>query len=263
MTAIDTVFGAPPPADSQWVPSPGFLLRRDRILKTMRDLPRGLELLEIGCGAGAMLADFSALGHTCTAVETSPGARADAARFHADNPSVTILGETNPEWRGRFDCVASFEVLEHIEDDHAALAEWMAYLRPGGYLVLSVPAGPHRWDASDEWAGHIRRYTRDGLTDLVASCGAEVERVETYGWPLANILAPIRARSKAQAGAANTVAARTADSGIERSAERRLLPILKSPPGRMAMRCFFAMQAAAASTDLGPGYLLLARKPAG
>ncbi len=262
MTSIDPILGATPPDGSQWVPSPGFLLRRHRILNTMRDLPERMEMLEIGCGAGAMLADFAALGHTCTAVETSPGARADAASFHADNPSITILGETRPEWRERFDCVASFEVLEHIEEDEAALREWMAYLRPGGYLVLSVPAGPQRWDASDEWAGHIRRYTRDGLASLVKSCGAEVQRVETYGWPLANILAPIRARSKARAIMDSSIAARTADSGIERSAERRLLPILRSFPGRVAMRSFYALQAATSGTDLGPGYLLLARKVA-
>ena len=48
MTSIDPVLGATPPKDSQWVPSPGFLLRRDRILSTMRDLPRGMEMLEIG-----------------------------------------------------------------------------------------------------------------------------------------------------------------------------------------------------------------------
>ncbi|WAT18761.1 class I SAM-dependent methyltransferase [Aurantiacibacter sp. MUD11] len=261
MMALDPVFGATPPAGSQWVPSPGFLLRRNRILKMMRDIPGG-DLLELGCGAGAMLADFAALGHRCTAVETSEAARAGATQFHAGNPSVTILSETDPSWRESFDCVVSFEVLEHIEEDREALSEWLSYLRPGGKLVLSVPAGPHRWDASDEWAGHIRRYTRDGLTDLVTSCGAKVEQVETYGWPLANMLAPIRARSKAKASAADSTAARTAESGIERSAERRMLPILKSLPGRLAMRGFFAMQAAAAPTDLGPGYLLLARKPA-
>jgi SAM-dependent methyltransferase len=207
-----------------------------------------------------MLADFRAMGHRCTAVETSDAARTTAEAFNSGASGVSIHASIDPAWHASFDCLASFEVLEHIEDDAAALSEWITFLRPNGHIVLSVPAGPHRWDASDDWAGHFRRYTREGLIELVTACGGQVERVETYGFPLANIIAPIRARSKARARQAGDIAERTAESGIERSAERRALPLLQSLPGRMALRGCFAMQALAANSDLGPAYLLLGRK---
>lgn len=260
MSAIDPIFGIAPPEDSSWVPSPGYLLRRNRVIATMVKLPQTLDLLEMGCGAGALIADFRAMGHICTAVESSPDARALAKQFHAADENVTISAELSKDWDERFDCLVSFEVLEHIEHDAVVLREWISLVRPGGYIILSVPAGPQRWDASDEWAGHFRRYTRTGLQELVQECGARVESIETYGFPLANIIAPIRARTKAKAHSSDDVALRTAESGVVRSAEKRMLPLLKTKPGRFALRGFFALQSMAARTDLGPAYLLVARK---
>ena len=59
-----------------------------------------------------------------------------------------------------FDLVCAFEVLEHIEDDVAALREWGAKVRPGGYVMISSPAFPDRFGPFDHFAGHFRRYDR-------------------------------------------------------------------------------------------------------
>ena len=72
-----------------WVPAPRFLLRRDTVLRRMRALPRG-RVLEVGCGAGSLLADLAALGFECTAVETADAARALAARMVADHPGIVV-----------------------------------------------------------------------------------------------------------------------------------------------------------------------------
>jgi SAM-dependent methyltransferase len=88
----------------------------------------------------------------------------------------------------RFDLVCAFEVLEHIEDDAGALASWARRLRPGGWLLLSVPAHQSRYSAHDELAGHYRRYDREPMTRLLAAAGfAEIE-IREYGMPLGYLL---------------------------------------------------------------------------
>lgn len=259
--AVDPMFGIKPADAGGWVPSPGYLMRRQRILHHVKSLGTGLDILEIGCGAGATIADFRRFGHRCTAVETSDSARNVAAAIHKDDPDVSVYDSVDASWTSQFDLVAAFEVLEHIEEDQSAFSEWVSCLRPGGRAIVSVPGGPHRWDASDVWAGHYRRYTRESLAALATHAGANVELIESYGFPLANLIAPIRARAKTKSGAADTQAGRTADSGIVRGPEQRLLPYLESSPGRMILRACFGLQAMAARTDLGPGYFMIAQRP--
>src|SRR3546814_20907381 len=88
----------------------------------------------------------------------------------------------------------AFEVLEHIEDDHAALRQWLGWLKPGGILLMSVPAHPSQWNAADVWAGHFRRYRKRELLGLVEENGLELEHVECMGFPLANITERMQAR---------------------------------------------------------------------
>ena len=54
--------------------------------------------------------------------------------------------------------MCAFEVLEHIDDDALALKQWREYLRPSGWLLLSVPAHQDQYGAADELVGHYRRY---------------------------------------------------------------------------------------------------------
>lgn len=259
MPEHDPFFGVVAPEEG-WVPSPSYLLRRDRILRQLATLPPGLEVLEVGCGAGALLADLRRMGHRCSALETSPDARSLAGLLNRADPGVRLYGEPTDHWIGRFDVVAAFEVLEHIEDDRAAFRQWATWVKPRGHVILSVPAGPQRWDASDEWAGHVRRYTRQGLCDLVTECGFEIRAFESYGFPLANIIAPVRAAAKARLAAKDSIEARTAASGIERSRERSLFPFMNTMLGRQALSFFLWLQGRFASTDRGTGYLVLAQR---
>src|SRR3546814_16370989 len=88
----------------------------------------------------------------------------------------------------------AFEVLEHIEDDHAALRQWLGWLKPGGILLMSVPAHPSQWNEADVWAGHFRRYRKRELLGLVEENGLVLEHVECMGFPLANITERMQAR---------------------------------------------------------------------
>jgi SAM-dependent methyltransferase len=79
------------------------------------------------------------------------------------------------------------EVLEHLDDDAAAAAELHRALRPGGALVVTVPAGPYRYDWTDRWAGHRRRYTAEGLAGLLDGAGFAEVTVLGWGFPLTGL----------------------------------------------------------------------------
>ncbi len=249
-----------------WVPTPRYLMRRDRILTLARDLAPGT-LLEVGCGAGMLLHEFAGRGFHCTALESSSAARALARALAQEAQLGMEFYDAPPaDWGASFDVVCAFEVLEHIEDDRAALAAWGRWLRPGGRLLLSVPAHQRRWTAGDEWAGHYRRYERAQLMDLLSGAGFEVERFECYGYPLANLSETLGARSYRQrilAGAAGEDADRRANndrSGIDRTAHLKMFPLLSSWPGRLLWRLALAAQRAFLTTELGCGYVLRARR---
>ncbi len=85
---------------------------------------------------------------------------------------------------GTFDAVVAGEVLEHIDDEQGALAEVGRVLRPAGVMAASVPAHPEWFGHSDRWAGHVRRYTRETLSQALESAGFGVDEVRPWGFPM-------------------------------------------------------------------------------
>ena len=77
-------------------------------------------------------------------------------------------------FREHFNVVALFDVLEHIEDDALAVRNIHSMLRPGGRVILTVPAHRWLWSRIDELSGHHRRYNRKGLASLLVSAGFDV-----------------------------------------------------------------------------------------
>jgi len=223
------VYGISAP-EQGWVPSPTYLLRRNRILHFLEPLPQG-HLLEIGCGAGALLYDLSCMGFLVEAFEISSSALELAHYINKSIPHITIHRNIQSDWVMKFNYILSFEVLEHIEDDLSALKIWNSWLRPDGFLFISVPAHPKKWHADDEWAGPFRRYERKNLKILLEQGGFEIVRMECYGFPLANIIKPIRALYHAKQLNCRlhrekyNQRAYTDLSGVERTLEKRLYPL--------------------------------------
>jgi SAM-dependent methyltransferase len=85
------------------------------------------------------------------------------------------------------DYLLAFEVLEHIEDDKAALQNWTQYLKPGGRILITVPAHARKFGKSDEIVGHIRRYERHELSNLLNCTGYQDIQLVNYGFPLTEI----------------------------------------------------------------------------
>jgi SAM-dependent methyltransferase len=224
----------------------------------MRALPTG-RILEVGCGAGALLEDLCRLGFECDALETSPRALRIAREILKPWPTAHLHEHPDADWTERFDAILSFDVLEHIADDRAALAQWASWLRPGGLAIMSVPAHVARWAPDDEWAGHFRRYERADLVRLFDAVGLRVVRIRNYGFPLGNLVGLFRRSVHAaelQAGPTE-IGERTARSGVERSTELRLWPIVSSLPGVLAMNTGMALQQLFLSGELGDGYLIV------
>lgn len=179
---------------------------------------RPSRVLEIGCGQGAVGLRLAAAGHDWTGVELD-GVSADAARRRLEaaalpgrvvHGSLAALADATA-----FDVVCAFEVIEHLEDDAAALTEWVARVRPGGLLLLSTPAWQSRFGAMDDAVGHFRRYDPPVLRSLLRDAGLVDVGHRLYGMPLGYVLEAVRnqvARRRLVRDA-GTAAGRTARSG--------------------------------------------------
>jgi SAM-dependent methyltransferase len=242
-----------------WAPAPSYLLRRQRLLGMLEQCPPG-PLLEVGCGAGTLICELSELGFQCEGLEMSAAALAIASDINAGRASIHHEEQTG--WQDNFDYLLAMEVLEHIEDDSNALMRWRSWLKPDGRLLISVPAHEKKWTASDEWAGHYRRYERDHLVALLERCGFRILHIENYGFPLANMLMGVRARQhakdKVMLEESHPKELLSQQSGIARKTVSSLFPLLESLPGTLAMKFFFMLQSLFAGYDLGPGYLVQA-----
>ncbi|HEX4787989.1 MAG TPA: class I SAM-dependent methyltransferase [Actinospica sp.] len=163
--------------------APNAWLRYDVIRRMLP--PDVTSVLEIGCGQGAFGARLSEK-YQYVGLEPDPDSYGVAQqRFaHLKQGEVRPLSVEQLEQDERFDMVCAFEVLEHIEDDAGALKHWTGRLKPGGWLLISVPAHQHRHAAWDELVGHFRRYDPEQLTAMVKGIGYETVEIREYGAPL-------------------------------------------------------------------------------
>jgi SAM-dependent methyltransferase len=222
-------------------------------------------VLDIGCGPGALIFELSTLGYDAHGVDSSASARELGAHLEAHAASMTLRDELDESWKGTFDLLLSFEVIEHIEDDVGAMREWREYLKPGGRMILSTPAHPERWNAADEWAGHVRRYERGDLIQSVERAGFDVERIECYGFPLANVMEVLRARAYARKLAEKRAAERdlatlTGESGSDRSVDTQFWSLYSGALATLAMSLFCQVQRPFLNTTLGNGFIVVARR---
>jgi SAM-dependent methyltransferase len=162
-----------------------FRGRRAVILAEMaRHLPRRrCRLAELGCGSGGMLEALGRFGHA-VGVEADP-ALLEAARARGLEALPGRLPSVIPLPRGAWDAACLFDVLEHLDDEAAALRAAAELLVPAGWLFLTVPAYGWLWSRHDELLGHRRRYTARRLGRVVAAAGFAVERLTYFNTLLA------------------------------------------------------------------------------
>jgi len=257
----DPQFG--PYIPGQWVPAPRYVLRRDRLLAHLGERPRG-SILEIGYGSGALLCELGDDGFQATGLDTSDDALSVASRFAQATSRVTLATEPGPDWTEAFDFLLACEVLEHIAEDVSTLCDWTRWVKPGGTVIIAVPAYPWLWGPHDRMVGHYRRYTRTRLHEIARQAGLNDATVESYGFPLGiplTLLRNVHAMAKLRSRASMSYDQRTGVSGTDRKLANRLFGLQMSAPIRLLLRATCAMQAMARRFSVGDGLILFASKP--
>jgi glycosyltransferase involved in cell wall biosynthesis/phospholipid N-methyltransferase len=163
----------------------GRMARAPRFNAWMADTIRpfcGQRILEIGSGTGNLTRrliprdQYVASDINPLYLHTLQGLTADRPYLDVTLTDVT-RGETFPRPEGGFDTVVCLNVVEHVDDDVAALRNIRAVLAPGGRAIVLVPQGPEVFGTLDEVLGHRRRYTEASLATLATRAGFAVRQV--------------------------------------------------------------------------------------
>jgi 2-polyprenyl-3-methyl-5-hydroxy-6-metoxy-1,4-benzoquinol methylase len=138
-------------------------------------------ILEIGCGHGVaremLERDLNIAVDGCdlnlAALELAKPGKGELFLYN-------ILDQ-EPSLIGRYDAVLLLDVIEHIADERAFLEAASRHLRPGGVVIVNVPANMLLFSEYDTAAGHLRRYTPATVTELFSQCGIKEQRIEPWG----------------------------------------------------------------------------------
>ena len=171
-----------------------FLARRrileQLIVRVVRP-PEGARVVEVGCGTGHNLAMLGKFGEL-DASELDSSARALSTKRLGREVKEAKLPDLSMFKRNSYDLIALLDVLEHVPDDLGSLRAIHRRLKPGGALLLTVPANPWMWSAHDAAHHHFRRYTRKQLEKLFLRSGLEVQMLSYFNALLYPLIAAAR-----------------------------------------------------------------------
>jgi SAM-dependent methyltransferase len=214
-----------------------YVARREVIAALIRNdvrPPANARVLEIGCGTGHNLAMLSEFGHV-DALELDDEARAVAEKRLGRNVMSAPLPGLSGVPQKHYDLIGAFDVVEHVEDDRAALASIAERLKPGGKLVLTVPAHQWMWSAHDVVNHHKRRYSKRGLRRLLEESPLKLDTIGYFNSLLFPVAIAERLSSKLRGkdDADLTLPPAPLNTVLERifAAERHLVGRLPLPPG--------------------------------
>jgi 2-polyprenyl-3-methyl-5-hydroxy-6-metoxy-1,4-benzoquinol methylase len=148
-----------------------FRARREILVALARRwVPPGGRVLDLGCGTGFFLEALAGT-HEVRGLDASPLAVAMSRVRGLAGVAEGTAEDLSAVADERFDLVTLLDVIEHLDDDLGALRRARALLKPGGRLLVTVPAYPALWSYHDERNRHRRRYRRTPLRNLCATAG--------------------------------------------------------------------------------------------
>jgi SAM-dependent methyltransferase len=196
--------------------------------------PANAAILEIGCGTGHNLAMLSEFGHV-DGLELDDEARALSEKRLGRAVMSAPLPELADVPKGHYDLIGAFDVIEHIDDDAAALASIAMRLKPGGKFVMAVPAHQWMWSAHDVVNHHKRRYSKPALRRLIEASPLVLVKLGYFNSLLFPLAVAERAASKLRGKEDADVKLPPAplNAALEKvfAAERYLVGRLPLPPG--------------------------------
>ncbi|MFB3789385.1 MAG: class I SAM-dependent methyltransferase [bacterium] len=174
-----------------------FLARREIIVSVLNSLIKQdlqgetliLSILDYGCGTGGLTMALAPFGDV-TGVDESEQAIALCHKRGMSNIQRIASPQELPS--AAFDWITSFDVLEHVEDDVGLLREFRRVLKPGGRLLLTVPALAILWGGEDEVSHHIRRYTKGELLHKLHEADFEVLKSSYFNTLLFPVVLAVR-----------------------------------------------------------------------
>jgi|SRR5450755_291420 SAM-dependent methyltransferase len=163
-------------------------------------LPAGAEVLDAGCGSGRTLEELEDYGEV-RGIELNPEA-AEVARGRGHGEVEVGRLEDLPWSDSTFDLITCLDVIEHTPDDRATLRELRRVTKPGGWLLVTVPAYQALWSAHDEANHHYRRYSRSALRSTAQDAGWAVQRLTSFNTLLLAPAAAVRLAQRRRRGPA-------------------------------------------------------------
>ncbi len=166
---------------------------RRRIIQAELDrLPGapGARVLDAGCGSGRTLEELGRYGEVF-GIELDPGA-AEMARGRGRGEVEIGRLEELPWEGGFFDLITCLDVIEHTPDDRATLRELRRVCKPGGFLLVTVPAYQGLWSMHDVTNHHYRRYSRARLRAAAGEAGWRLRRMTSFNGLLLAPAAAVR-----------------------------------------------------------------------
>lgn len=166
---------------------PKLILRESCVLDVSGNWPAG-RFVEMGAGTGHMSRIFLERGFCGASHDLGQDSRCmlkENLSFAGER--MTVVDRLSELTEESFDYLLAFEVLEHIEQDGEVIREWMRYLKPGGRILVSVPAHQRKFGRSDELVGHVRRYEKEELRALLSGSGVEDIYIVNYGFPITEL----------------------------------------------------------------------------
>jgi len=216
---------------------------RQNIAKTLLGrlrLPANAAILDAGCGVGANLKWLAPYGDL-HAFEIHDGSREIAAKRGLAKVEAGSLPDGIPFGETQFDLITLLDVLEHIEDDRATLLALHARLKPGGVLLINVPAFQFLFGPVDVMYHHFRRYSLRELKQKVEAAGFAVELINYWNFLLFPVAIAVRFYEKLRNIKDSSIGFKTPAAPINRalttivSAERFVVPYVRLPFGLSLM----------------------------
>ena len=184
--------------NKKFIKYPHYLFRKQLAGELIKKYvpPKG-RFLEVGCATGdfgfsladrgysGVMIDFSHQAAEIVTHQLATRQENNLAFKPVDIMDYSIDGPL-------FDLVTIFEVLEHVERDYDVVKKINKLLKPGGYVLFSVPARKKFWSLDDDRAGHVRRYEKDELFRLLVDNHFEVIKLLSYGYPFTALLKAMR-----------------------------------------------------------------------